>query len=98
MQPPNDILVCYKVTFRPHTLCYLLNHFSCGVGVSIAAKKHMEIEAKIRIYSALKFGMSCSTHNGHILCVMTILTDKAAQVINQLANCIKFMATHRIYK
>ena len=32
------------------------------------------------------------------VCVMTLLTDKAAQVINQWGNCLKFMGRHRIYK
>ena len=32
-----------------------------------------------------------------VVCLMAILTDKAAHVINQLANCIKIMVTHRIY-
>ena len=64
----------------------------------------MEIEAKIMTYSILlpcwKFGMSFFfTRWIHTaVCVMTVLTDKVAQVINQWENCLKFMVTHRIYK
>ena len=31
-----------------------------------------------------------------VVCVMTLLTDKAAQVIYQWATCLKFMVPHRI--
>ena len=32
-----------------------------------------------------------------VVCVMTLLTDKTAQVLNQWANRLKFLATPRIY-
>ena len=31
------------------------------------------------------------------VCVITLWTYEAAQVINQWGNCLKFMVTHRIY-
>ena len=61
----------------------------------------MKIEAKIMIYSALVLKVwhvlfyTRWTHT--VVCVMTLLTDKAAQVINLLANCLNFMVQHRIY-
>ena len=39
MQLPHDIYV-NSVTFRPHTLCILLNHFSRGVGCQQLPKTH----------------------------------------------------------
>ena len=51
MQPPTEINVCRIVD---HILCtYLRNHFSRIEGISTAAQKHIEIGAKIVIYSAL---------------------------------------------
>ena len=34
----------------------------------------------------------------YLMSLMTFLTDKAAQVINQWGNCLKFIVAHRIYK
>ena len=51
MQPPKGINVCRIVD---HILCtYLRNHFSRVEGMSTAAQKHIEMESKIVIDSAL---------------------------------------------
>ena len=89
-------------------LCaYLLNNFWRGEGVSAAAKNTWKLRQKswllcvgalLEVWHAMFYTRWTHTVWTHTVeCVMTLLTDKAAQVINQWAKCLKFMVTHRIY-
>ena len=80
------LLSNFQTTLFVH-ICLITFHIVKGCQ---QPPKHMEIEAKIMIYSALVPCQKFYTRWIHaFVCVMTLLTDKAAQVINLWGNCPK---------
>ena len=79
-------------------LCaYLLNHFLRGEAVSAASQNSWKsrqrcVGVMLEVWHVLFYTLWTHT----VVCVMTLLTDKAAQVKNQWANSL--MLTHRIYR
>ena len=78
-----------RVTFRPHALCLFAESLFAWWSDVSSCPKHMGIEAKIVIF--LKLSMSfLYTIDTHGRMCNDSLIDKAAQVINQWANYLKF--------
>ena len=102
MQPPDDVYVS-RVTFRPYALCIFAESFLAWWKVSADAKtpgnwgKNRDLLYDVA-FLEVRHANFYTRWIHTVVCMMTLLTDKAAQVTNQWGNCLKFMVTHRVYK
>ena len=85
------------VTFIAHALCIFAESFLWGEWVLVDAKNTWKLRRRswFTLY-VIFYTRWIWIHT--TICMMTVLTDKAARVVNQWGNCLKFVITHRIYK